>query len=163
MFDGDDHGHETDSPAALQEYANPLVMSRLETLPEKSGELLEEASQADRWGDEVDPNLACPMVRGPDGKSFFVNELALIAADAGGRVVPVMVRRWFRHGGALWGRVNPILIGEDQLVIDARKGNEMVLPLLSFRHTVEDLLVPETCRELRLPSPEHVAGECLYM
>ncbi|KAI0750146.1 hypothetical protein C8Q80DRAFT_1100350, partial [Daedaleopsis nitida] len=79
-----------------QEMANPRVRPHLHTLPEDSGEHLSEAWQASRWRTELDPNLACPMVR-IGTQDYFVYEPARL--QDGSVCMPV---RWFMRGGQLF-------------------------------------------------------------
>ena len=145
-----------------QEFANPLVAQHLHDLPEDSGESLSECWQARRWRQEVAGNLAGPMARGASGKDYFVDEVAMACVGGqGGDLAPVMVRRWFRRDDAVWARVNPLLLNSDisSFVVDNRAEKAFDAPLSSFRLSVEDLMDPHVQLEMRIPSPEHIAGK----
>ncbi|KAH9946550.1 hypothetical protein B0H21DRAFT_822615 [Amylocystis lapponica] len=111
-----------------------------------------------RWLHEVDANLAGPMARGADGKDYYVDEIALANLDDMGRVGPVMVRRWFRRGGELVARVNPLLVHHDgrHFLVDERKKSTLVVPLSAFLLSVEDLDSPQIQAHYNLPSPSAV-------
>ncbi|KAI9063124.1 hypothetical protein FKP32DRAFT_1652266 [Trametes sanguinea] len=147
-----------------QEFANPLVVQHLQTVPEDSGEYLGQACQGRRWRHEVDANLACPMARGADGHDYFVNEVAMAAIGRQGGLAPVMVRRWYRKGGTIWASVNPMLLQDGpepetrSLIVDEREASGIEVPLWAFRLSVVELLDPATQRNKHLPSPARIAG-----
>lgn len=72
--------------------SNPRVRPHLRTLPEDTGSHLSQPWQGARWKDELDPDLATPMVRHA-GEDFYVYEPT---PTLDGRVcMPV---RWFTRG-----------------------------------------------------------------
>ncbi|KAI1797716.1 hypothetical protein LXA43DRAFT_877016 [Ganoderma leucocontextum] len=140
------------------EFANPLVMAYLQTLPEKAGETLGECTQGERWLSEVDPDLAGPMARAPDGRDYFVNKLAMAVINPGGPPTPVMIQRWFRRGGSVWAAAHPTRAAEvpGRLIVDEREGKSFDIPLTSMRYCIEDLLKPPPEAAACLPSPDVV-------
>ena len=135
-----------------------MVMAYLQTLPEMGSTTFSECAQAERWASEVDPNLAGPMVRAPDGRDYFVNELAMVAHDAHPGCFPVVIRRWFRKAGGISALVCPVLVHEDTskpgLVVDDREGTRFDVPLSLMRYCIEDLLRPPAYAPGYLPKPE---------
>ncbi len=83
--------------------SNPKVRPHLHFLPEDSGDRLSEAWQAARWRVELDPNLACPMVRVGD-HDFYVYEPAQLTN--GSMCVPV---RWFTRGSRTFAKAWPMV------------------------------------------------------
>ncbi|KIY49003.1 hypothetical protein FISHEDRAFT_73073 [Fistulina hepatica ATCC 64428] len=83
-----------------QEFSNPQVQQHLQTLPEDVGKKLSQAYQGKRWLEELDPNLAAPMVWSRT-QDFYVDEPVLLHDQ---RVV--MPRRWFRRDGKVYGQVS---------------------------------------------------------
>nr|VWO97023.1 Uncharacterized protein [Ganoderma boninense] len=140
---------------ATQEFANPIMMAYLQTLPELGSASFGECAQGERWASEVDPNLAGPMVRAPDGRDYFVNELAMVSEGTGPACFPVVIRRWFRKGGGTCASVCPVLTYDDKpgLVVDDREGSRFEVPLAAMRYCVEDLLKPPWYAPDYLPSP----------
>ncbi len=98
---------------SVQEYANPLVRCHLRSLPEKLGDILGEAFQADCWRCEVDPNLACPMARAPDGRDYFVNGVGISTMDDEAGMAAVMICRWFTVQGQIYASASPLLHQRD--------------------------------------------------
>lgn len=143
-----------------QEFANPIVMAYLQTLPEIGSATFGECTQGERWAFEVDPNLAGPMVRAPDGRDYFVNELAMVShgTEHGPGCFPVVIRRWFRKAGGICASVSPVLTYEDKpgLVVDDREGTRFEVPLSAMRYCIEDLLRPPHHAPHYLPSPSIV-------
>ncbi|KZT20338.1 hypothetical protein NEOLEDRAFT_1165089 [Neolentinus lepideus HHB14362 ss-1] len=142
------------------EFANPLVRGKLHFYPEDSGYHLEDARQAERWRDEVDGNLACPMVRDRDGKDYFVEEPCLASIDGLGRIAPIMPMCWFTRGGRTWARVHLLRLTRysDAFVIDGRPDSTLDIPLDVFFMSVLDLQDHDTQRRYGLPSPDRIAG-----
>lgn len=146
---------------SVQEYANPLVRRHLRSLPDKLGDVLGEAFQADRWRCEVDPNLACPMARAPDGRDYFVNEVAISTMDDEVGMAAVMIRRWFTVQGQIYASASPLLTteGQSHLVVDDRTEKQIEILLVSFRWCIDDLIGPKAQQLGSMPSVENVAGE----
>ncbi|KAF7303282.1 hypothetical protein MKEN_01292300 [Mycena kentingensis (nom. inval.)] len=71
-----------------QELANPTIRKQLRFLPEDAGKSLSEAWQADRWLNEMDPDLATPMIR-MGNEDFFVHEPAITTTGV------YMPTRWY--------------------------------------------------------------------
>ncbi|KAI0362301.1 hypothetical protein OH77DRAFT_1389783, partial [Trametes cingulata] len=152
-----------DLPTIIEhEFANPLVRSTLQLYPVDAGQRLSHPSEAQKWADEVDPDLAAPMARSKDGKDFFVNELAMANIDDLGQVGLVVPTRWFQRDGVLLSRACPVRLrstSEGQtLLVDARDSEKMEIPLTSYVLNVLDLLDPEVQRQWALPSPDKVNG-----
>ncbi|KAH9899608.1 hypothetical protein C8Q73DRAFT_680493 [Cubamyces lactineus] len=82
-----------------QEMANPRVRPHLRFLPEDSGPVLAEAWQAARWREELDPDLATPMLRQGE-QDFYVYEPARL--QNGSVCMPV---RWYQREGQTFARV----------------------------------------------------------
>ncbi|KAI9070340.1 hypothetical protein FKP32DRAFT_1531282, partial [Trametes sanguinea] len=67
-----------DLPTVLgHDIGNPMVRPWLKFYPEDAGDRLSHCRQAKKWAEEVDPNLAAPMARTPEGKDIYVNEIAM--------------------------------------------------------------------------------------
>jgi hypothetical protein len=78
---------------------NPRVRPLLQFYPEDAGMKLNEARQAKRWLEELDPELLTPVVR-LHNQDFFVFEPVLLS---GGQVC--MPFRWFMRCGKMYAKV----------------------------------------------------------
>ncbi|KAG2126284.1 hypothetical protein DEU56DRAFT_743067 [Suillus clintonianus] len=79
-----------------QEMMNPRVRPLLHFYPEDTGMELNEARQAKRWLEELDPELLTPVAR-LHNQDFFVFEPALLLS--GRACIPF---RWFTRGGKMY-------------------------------------------------------------
>ncbi|KAI0630939.1 hypothetical protein C8Q77DRAFT_1159659 [Trametes polyzona] len=143
------------------EFTNPLVVPHIQSLPEDAGETLGEAAQVDRWHYEVNPNLACPMVRAVSGKDYFVDEMAMVVLQPNDvEEVPVVIQHWFRKKGTTWGDVSPLLLSEDRalFIIDKHPGCSWNILLSYFRLSVLDLCKPTVQQERSIPAPDRITG-----
>ncbi|KAJ2990713.1 hypothetical protein NUW54_g8391 [Trametes sanguinea] len=147
-----------------QEFANPLVRSKLEFYPEFAENELQHPRQAKKWCEEIDPNLAAPMARNAEGKDFFVHELALASIDGLGHVAPVVPTRWFYRNGQLVSKAQRAMVepvgpgGSQKFVIDGRTEELLEVPLTAYLLNVEDLLEELVQRRWALPPPDLVHG-----
>ncbi|EIW59026.1 uncharacterized protein TRAVEDRAFT_93301, partial [Trametes versicolor FP-101664 SS1] len=133
-----------------QEMANPQVRPHLRFLPEDAGKHLSEAWQGTRWRDELDPNLAAPMVR-VRGTDFFVHEPVQLRDGS-----VCMPYRWFRRNeetyAKAWGMART-----------ADGTGYIVLKHVSFDVNARELLSPfpmlvRTARFYNLPNPTSIIG-----
>lgn len=131
--------------------ANPRVRPHLHFLPEDSGEHLAEAWQASRWRSELDPNVACPMVR-IGTHDYFVYKPAQL--DDGSVCMPV---RWFTCGNqtlaTAWKMV-PLANGSGWVVLAHA---ELELDSERFLNPFPSLI--STYHSYRLPDPRVIIGE----
>ncbi|KAJ7607345.1 hypothetical protein FB45DRAFT_764359 [Roridomyces roridus] len=95
-----DHIYYVNDLAAIiaQEMANPNTREHLHFFPEDSKPSLSQAWQANRWLDELDPDLATPMERFKN-QDFYVYEPALLQNGS-----VCMPTRWFRRGNVKLAR-----------------------------------------------------------
>ncbi|KAJ3009280.1 hypothetical protein NUW54_g2837 [Trametes sanguinea] len=127
-----------------QEMSNPQVRPHLQFLPEDAGISLSQAWQASRWRDELDPELATPMVR-HHGTDFFVHEPALL--DDGRVCMPI---RWFTRTGDIYAQawlMKPadnlsgwVVLQNEKLEI---KLSEFVACWANLTHTFETRGIPD--------------------
>ncbi|KAI0819396.1 hypothetical protein BC628DRAFT_1506524 [Trametes gibbosa] len=133
-----------------QEMANPRVRPYLRTLPEDSGTHLSQAWHAARWKDELDPDLATPMVR-YGGEDFYVYELAPL--HDGRFCMPV---RWFTRGGETFAtawQVIPTLDNQGWVVLKHRL---LELNIRMFATCWENFKMSYQSR--RVPDPRRIIG-----
>lgn len=134
--------------------ANPQVRPHLRFLPEDSGNKLAEAWQGARWLNELDPNLAGPMVR-VQNDDFYVYEPALLRD---GRIC--MPYRWFTRGAETYAKVwGMTCIGGP----DMSGSGWVVLKYATAEVNVRDLLSPlptlkHTAHFYGLPDPTRIIG-----
>lgn len=130
---------------------NPLVRPHLQTYPEDSGQRLQEVRQAQRWRDEVDPNIAAPMARGEDGKDYFVGEPCLVHLETGPGVVAPS--HWFRRADTMWSTAYPLVPTDDNTGYMMDRRTPLEVELSSYVLNVDDL-ASRTCQEMyKLPPP----------
>ncbi|KAI0639400.1 hypothetical protein C8Q77DRAFT_1223885, partial [Trametes polyzona] len=133
-----------------QEMANPRVRPRLRFLPEDAGKKLSEAWQGARWRDELDPNLAGPMVR-VHGVDYYVYEPAMLRDGS-----LCMPYRWFTRGprtlAKAWG-----------LSMTSDRSGWVVCKHVEFEVDCSDLLsstptLLHTAQYYNIPSPSKIIG-----
>ncbi|KAI8983315.1 hypothetical protein BD414DRAFT_515805 [Trametes punicea] len=133
-----------------QEFANPQVRPHLHFYPEDAGTVLAEAWQAARWCEELDPNLAAPMVR-IGNQDYFVYEPAQLQD---GRVC--MPFRWFVRGREMFARVWSMVPTTDL-------SGWVVLEHQPFEISARELIAAlpmlrETASYYRVPDPRYIIG-----
>ncbi|KAJ7278158.1 hypothetical protein C8J57DRAFT_1126069, partial [Mycena rebaudengoi] len=147
------------------EFANPLVRPFIQVLSEDSGELLRQASQAEKWHRDVSPDLSGPMVR-LGQQDFFVNEPALVHIASEGEFssqewAAVLPSRWFIRDNKIWAKVQRLYSHptEDCLLIDNRHECEDI-PLSNFFASFPDLEPVHKFHGLKNPSK--IVGTSVY-
>ena len=100
------------------------------------------------------------MVRAPDGRDYFVNELAIIRVGGALAFKPVMIQRWYQQEGTIWADVSPLLLTEDKsgLVVDSRKSNKLRIPLDAFQYTIAEILDSKSQAAGYVPEGAVIAG-----
>lgn len=146
-----------------KEFANPLIRPLLPFYPEDSGNKLEEARQATRWKNEVDPNLGGPMAREANGTDYFIEEPCFANLDDLGNIGPVMPVRWFTRNGSIYAKAHHLRLthARDAFVIDATVQGCVELSLEAFFLSVNDLMDPECQRRYGIPPPSNISGKLL--
>ncbi|KAG8757406.1 hypothetical protein FRC12_010319 [Ceratobasidium sp. 428] len=146
------------------EMANPVVREKLSFYPQDSGASMSNATNGQRWTEEVDATLAAPMVRRslPYGghQDYFVHEPFLASVtDAATGAIPQAASaflpvRFFEREGNLFARCHPLLAEGSAYVVDG--DSHVELPISSFL-----LPLPEFKSEhmrYGLPAPEQILG-----
>ncbi|EIW60460.1 uncharacterized protein TRAVEDRAFT_120336, partial [Trametes versicolor FP-101664 SS1] len=133
-----------------QEMANPLVGPHLRFFPEDAGDQLSEAWQGARWLDELDPNLAAPMIR-HHGQDYFVYEP--VQLENGHVCMPF---RWYKQGEEMFAKAWPMVQSPD-------KSGWIVHAHSPFDMSTGQLLASlpklmETHRFYNIPSPSNILG-----
>jgi hypothetical protein len=133
-----------------------MIRSHIHTYPEdRRGKSHKETWHFKKWGNDISPNLACPMVRAPDGQDYFVYEPALI--DRHGSPVAVMPIRWFLRDGKMFAMAHDLVSdGKGGYWVDGySEPNEISLTQFVFSVTKFE----KNYATYGLPNPLNVNGE----
>jgi hypothetical protein len=133
-----------------------VIQSHIHTYPEdRRGKTYKETWHFTKWGKDVSPNLACPMVRAPDEQDYFVFKPALI--NRRGSPAVVMPIRWFLQDGMTFAMARDMVSnGDGGYWVDGySEPNE--IPLNEFVFSVTEF--EKNHIRYRLPNPQRVSGK----